>query len=185
MKNSIIRVDEKELIQKLSEIVIVDNVPTFATVWQYTDARLLKTFQGNRKDKSPFIGTMKMSKVSIILNSDYKRALHLQLDRENKDREDYKQGKNTMIVEKCENNNFFGFYNKLGVLEYRPNDNVYPHTKFVFEGKIIDKKKLTDYLPTTNKAENQGTDREILWRKLYVSNIREISLQGKRYRVIK
>ena len=185
MKNSIIRVTEKELEAILLDTILVENVPTFATVWQLTDARLNKTLRGDRKQKNPYTNTMKLSKVSIILNSDYKRALHLQLDRENKDREDYKQGKNTMIIEKCDNNNFFGYYNKLGVLEYRPNDNVYPKSKFVFNGKIIDKTKLTDYLPEIKKAENQGTDREILWRKLYLSNLREISFLSKRYRVIR
>ncbi len=185
MKNSIIRVTEKELEAILLDTVLVEGMPTFATVWQYTDARLNKTLRGNRKEKNPYLGTMKLSKVSIILNSEYKRALHLQLDRENKDREDYKPGKNTMIVEKCEKNNFFGYFNKLGVLEYRPNDNVYPKSKFVFNGKIVDKSKLTDYLPEQNKATNQGTDREILWRKLYLSNLREITLLNNRYRVIR
>ncbi len=172
------RVTEKELEVILSEATLVEGMPTFATIWQFVDARLKKT-------NNPFKDTKKLSKVSVILNSDYKRALHLQLDKEDKERTEYKQGKNTMVVEKCEANNFFGYFQNKAVIEYRPNDQVKPRTKFVHETKIVGYDQIKDFMPSSNKATNQGTDREILWRKLYLSNVREITLLGERYKVIR
>jgi hypothetical protein len=172
------RVTEKELEVILSQATLVEGMPTFATIWQFVDARLKKT-------NNPFRDTKKLSKVSVILNSEYKRALHLQLDKENKEREEYKQGKNTMVVEKCEANNFFGYFQNKAVIEYRPNDQVKPRTKYVHETKIVGYDKIKDFMPSSNKATNQGTDREILWRKIYLSNVREITLLGERYKVIR
>ena len=155
----------------------IAGMPTFASVLQYTDARLLKK-------NNPFADTMKFSKVSILLNSNYEKAVINVLKKEGKDAADYKKGKNTMPIEKVENNNFFGYYNGKPVLEYRPNDNVFPTTKYVFNGKIIDKAKIAEFIPTTKKAENQGTDREIHWRKLYLSNVRKLSLDGEIYKIV-
>ena len=70
------------------------------------------------------------------------------------------------------------------VLQYRPNDNVKAKTKFLANGKFTDKSKLVDFLPTENHATNQGTDREILWRKLYLKNVRKIAVNGEVYKVI-
>ena len=57
-------------------------------------------------------------------------------------------------------------------------------TKFVANGKITDKNKLVDFLPIENHATNQGTEREILWRKLYLKNVRKIAVNGELYKVI-
>ena len=51
-------------------------------------------------------------------------------------------------------------------------------------GKITEKSKLPNVLPTENKAKNQGSEKEILWRKLYISNIRKIKVNGILYKNI-
>ena len=51
------------------------------------------------------------------------------------------------------------------VIQYRPYDNSYPTTKFLLDNKVTDKTKLPNVLPTKSKATNQGTDKEIFWRK--------------------
>jgi hypothetical protein len=155
----------------------ISGVPIFASVLQYTSARLLKR-------NNQFADAMKFSKVSILLNSDYVKAVENVLVKEGKDKTEYKKGKNTMPIEKCSNNNFFGYYEGKPVLEYRPNDNNHPTTKYMFNGKIIDKAKIAEFIPVPKKAENQGTDREILWRKLYLSNVRKLNLDGEIYKIV-
>ena len=166
-----------ELETILANKTFVKGMPIFASVLQFTSARLLKR-------NNPFADAMKLSKVSILLNSEYEKAVTNQLKREDKSPTEYHKGKNTMPIEKCSANNFFGYYEGKAVLEYRPNDNNKPTTKYVFNGKIIDKNKIAQFIPATKKAENQGTDREILWRKLYLSNVRKIAIDGKIYKVI-
>ena len=171
------KVTLNELETILANKTFVKGMPIIANVLQYVSARLLKK-------NNQYADTMKLSKVSILLNSDYEKAVTNQLVKENKDKSDYKKGKNTMPIQKCSANNFFGYYDNKAVLEYRPNDNSRPITKYVFNGKIIDKAKIADFIPATKKAENQGTEREILWRKLYLSNVRKIAINGEIYKVI-
>jgi hypothetical protein len=52
------------------------------------------------------------------------------------------------------------------------------------DNKLTDKEKLPNVLPTKSKAKNQGTDKEIFWRKLYVKNIRKIKIDGILYKNI-
>ncbi len=155
----------------------VKGASVIASVLQYVSARLLKT-------NNQYANAMKLSKVSILLNTDYVVGVENRLVKEGKDKAEYKKGKNTMPIQKCEANNFFGYYEGKAVLEYRPNDKNRPTTKYVFNGKIIDKAKIADFIPATKKAENQGTDTNVLWRKLYLSNVRKLSLGGEIYKII-
>jgi len=52
------------------------------------------------------------------------------------------------------------------------------------DNKLTDKDKLPNVLPTKSKATNQGTEKEIFWRKLYVKNIRKIKIDGIIYKNI-
>jgi hypothetical protein len=126
----------------------------------------------------------KVSETSIILNSIYERAIERQLEKEGKDISAYEKGQNTMPLEYGPNNIFFGTYNERPVLQYRPNDAVFPKTVYFVDGKQTEKAEISGFLPLESKATNQGTEREILWRKVYLDNILEISLLGKKYIVI-
>jgi hypothetical protein len=90
-----------------------------------------------------------------------------------------------MPLEYGENNQFIGRYKDEYVLQYRTNDNVLPKSKYIADGKLTDKSKLVDFLPLSTSASNQGTDREILWRKLYLKNVQKITLDGVTYKVIR
>ena len=166
-----------ELENVLANVEIVNGMGAFANVVQFTDARAKKT-------NNPFGQIMKLSNVSVLLNTQYEKNVVNQLAREGKEATDYKKGANTMPLEKGDKNGFFGYFNGKAVIEYRPNDNVKPRTKYVANGKVVDKDKVTPFLPSTNKAQNQGTEREIFWRKLYVSNIRRITINGTHYKVV-
>ena len=179
------RVTEKELAQILFDAKIVKGMPMFASILQSTEPKCLVKSRTNKEIKNPFASILKVSKLSILLNSDYETAVVNQLEREGKEETEYKKGANTMPLTFGENNQFIGLFNGNFVLQYRPNDNVRPRTKFLANGIITDKSKLVDFLPAENHAENQGTDREILWRKLYLKNVMKITLNGETYKVIR
>jgi hypothetical protein len=181
---SFIRVTEKELANILFNTTIIEGMPMFASVLQGTEPKLTTK---NRVTKEPrtFDKVVKLSKVGILLNTDYTKAVTNQLKKEDKSEGDYIKGKNTMVLEFGEKNQFIGLYGDRFVIQYRPNDNVKPKSKFIMDGKITSKSKLVDFLPKeTVKAENQGTDREIFWRKLYLSNVRKLTLNGVTYKLI-
>jgi hypothetical protein len=174
-------VTEQELNDVLASVTLSNAMPTFSNVLQLTAP---KTTVKCRDTKEPFNGMIeKLSQVSILLNSDYEKAVTNKLTKENKPNEDYKRGQNTMPIEKCLNNNFYGTFQGKGVIEYRPNPNVktMPKTKYFLNAVEVEKTSLPNVLPIVNKATNQGTTEEILWRKLYVSNIMAITINKKMY----
>jgi hypothetical protein len=181
MKN----VTEKELAQILFDTKLTKGMPTFANVLQQTLPKTLVKSRTDKTIKNPFQTILKVSKVSILLNSEYEKAVTNQLAREGKEATEYHKGENTMPIIFGENNQFIGIFNGEFVLQYRPNDNVMPQTKYFADGVETDKKLLADFLPTESKATNQGTEREILWRKLYLNNVLEITLNGETYKVIR
>lgn len=177
------RVSQKELAQILLETKASKGMPMFASVLQKTDARPLKKDRVT-KEANPFQSIVKIAKVSILLNSEYEKAVTNQLAKEHKSADEYAKGENTMPLVFGENNQFIGMFKGEFVLQYRPNDNVKPRTKFVADTKLIDKNKIENFLPVQKQAENQGTDREILWRKLYLRNVIKIAINGQIYKVI-
>ena len=179
------RVTLKELAQILFDTKIIKGMPMFASVLQYTEPKMNVKSRTNPQIKNTFGKVVKVSKSSILLNSEYEKAVVNQLAREGKEATEYKKGINTMPLTFGENNQFIGLFNGEFVLQYRPNDNVKPKVKFLTNGKMIDKAKLVDFLPAEKaKAENQGTEREILWRKLYLKGVRKIAINGEVYKVI-
>lgn len=178
-------VTEKELAQILLEFKVIKGMPLFASVLQHTSAKLVKTSRTNKAVKNPYPDTMKVSKVGILLNSNYEKAVTNQLAKEGKESTEYEKGANTMPLVFGENNQFIGIYKGDFVLQYRPNDNVNPRTKYVNNGKLINKEKIEEFLPKVYEAQNQGTDREILWRKLYLKNVLKLTINGETYKVIR
>ena len=171
------KVTQKELAEILLAKKAQKGAAIFASILQYTSARLKKT--GN-----PYADTMKLTQLSIILNSEYETGVVKQLAKEDKEASEYKKGENTMPLTFGENNRFIGTFKDNYVLQYRPFDNSHPKTKYVLNGKIIGKDKIQDFLPTTYKATNQGTDKEIMIRKLYLSNVRKIKIDKEVYKVV-
>lgn len=174
------KVTLKELAQKLLETKTIKGSPLMASVLQFTSAKLKKT-------KNPYPECMKLSKVGILLNSDYERAVTRQLEKEGKEATEYQKGENTMPLVFGENNQFIGMFKGEFVLQYRPNDNVKPRTKYVNDGKIIDKAKIQEFLPkVSEKPLSQGDiDRPIMWRKLYLKNVVKISINKEVYKVVR
>jgi hypothetical protein len=177
-------VTQKELAQILFNTSIIKGMPMFASLLQATEPKLTVKSRTNKDIKNNFGRVIKLSKVSVLLNTDYVVAVTNQLVREGKDVNEYQKGENTMPLTFGENNQFIGLFKGEFVLQYRPNDNIKPTTKFVADGKLINKEKLIDFLPKETEATNQGTDREILWRKLYLKGVRKMTINGQTYKVI-
>lgn len=174
-----------QLAEVLKNTTLVNKMGTFATVLQLTEPKC------NKKCRQTGIAfsdkVLKLSKVNIVLNSEYEANVTNQLSKENKGKEGYKKGRNTMPLIKGENNNFFGTYNENPVIEYRPNPNPNLTTSVTyFKNDFIEVNKtdLPDVLPSSYRPTNQGTEKVISWRKLYVRNIVSIKLNGVTYQRI-
>jgi len=178
------RVTEKELAAILTSVELAKGMPTFASVLQQTEPKVTVKSR-TTGEKNPYGKIVKVSKVSILLNSEYEKAVTNQLGREGKESTEYKKGVNTMPIEFGENNNFIGTFKGEFVLQYRPNDNSKPETEYFADGIRKNKSELVDYLPVQASAENQGTEREIFWRKLYLKNVLELSFQNETYKIIR
>jgi len=177
-------VTTEQLNSKLSEFIILNTASCFAHVVQLTTPKCTKK---DRQTLEPFNGHIqKLSKVSIILNSEFGKRVLNQLGKENKPPQDYKQGRNTMPIEKCDNNNFYGTFNGKGVITYEPNPNKNLHSKvkYFLNGKPINKENLPDVLPKKYAPKNQGTANFINWRKLYTENIKQIILGKNTYVIV-
>jgi hypothetical protein len=183
MQQSIFNVTVAELANILFAIEKKDGAPFFAYIKQRTDPKPLKKDRVS-KEANPYTKIVKESYVSILLNSVYERAIERQLEKEGKDISAYEKGQNTMPIEFGPNNMFIGLYDRKFVLQYRPNDNVEPKTIYIADDKEKTFAELENLLPTAKAATNQGTDREILWRKLYLHNVVELTLDHKKYIVI-
>ena len=179
----LVRVSEQNLAEILLKTQALKGMNFFASVVQVTRPKCTVKSRANKDIKNPYKDVVKISKVGILLNSDYQTAVTNQLVREGKEKSEYNKGVNTMPLEYGENNQFIGKYKDEYVLQYRTNDNVLPKSKYVADGKLVDKSKLVDFLPLSNNASNQGTDRAILWRKLYLKNVQKITLDGVTYKV--
>jgi hypothetical protein len=159
-----------------------DSIGSFAKITQITEPNTTKK---DRDTKQPFNDKIiKLSEVSAIVSTDYEKNVLNQLKREGKEETEYQKGVNTMPIDfSVSTNKFAGFFNGKGVIQYRPNPNEKnkPFVQYYLNNKAIEFKNLPNVLPVVNKAENQGTDKEILWRKLYISNIKQISIHGNVY----
>jgi hypothetical protein len=149
----------------------------FANIVQMTEPKM-------RKTDNPYMGVKKLSDVAIMLNTEYETGVINQLKREGKSPTEYEKGENTMPLEYGDNNSFVGYFKGKPVIQYRPNTNSKPETRYFFNGVEIAKTKLEPFLPVSKKAENQGTEKEILWRKVYLENVKQLKFQGEIYEII-
>jgi len=175
--SNIQRVTLAQLASILFSLTYQKGASVFASILQFTDARLLKR-------NNPYANTMKLTALTVMLNTEYEKGVHNQLEREDKDKSEYQKGANTMPLEYGENNRFIGLFNGNPVIQYRPFDNSHPKSKYLFNGKLIDKAKIASFIPAKKQATNQGTDKEILWRKVYLSNVRKMKVNGQIYKVV-
>jgi len=165
-----------------------NSIGSFARILQVTNPKLLKK---DRVTKVPTeISVLnKTTNLTVLLNTSYESGVVNALNKEGKSEDEYKKGVNTMPLDfTVSQNNFCGLFTPKysntakAVIQYRPFDNSRPTVEYSLEcGTVVTKDEIGDILPITNKATNQGSDKEIFWRKLYVSNIKEIVFNGVEY----
>jgi hypothetical protein len=171
-----------QLVEILWNFKVQPGAAIMAGVTQMTEPKMNK--KGN-----PYYGKIvKVSTLTVLLNTDYEKGVLNQLEREGKEATEYQKGKNTMPLIFGDNNRFIGVYeNENGaeyVLQYRPFDNSHPVTTYLFEGQEIDKKEIEPWLPKSTGAQNQGTEKEIFIRKVYLKNILNLNFNGEKYQLI-
>jgi hypothetical protein len=175
-------ISRKELSKMLYSLQFAENSNIFASIWQLTEPKCVVKHR-DTKAPNPYIGAKKLSYVNVCLNVEYSKRVVNQLAKENKEATEYQQGKNTMPLDFGENNIFIGKFKDKDVVQYAPtsNEKLRPRVKYYHNGKEISKNEIAPFLPVVHKAENQGTDKEIIWRKVYLDNILKININGKRY----
>jgi len=182
MQQSIFNVTVKEAAKILFETVCTPGHTDLGWVVQRTAPDLLKK---DRETKMPrtFQRVVKESSCPVILNSIYEKAVLNLLMKEGKDTDIYQAGENYMPLEYGPNNIFIGLYKGEPVLQYRPNDKsiVRPKTTYFVDGKETAKDLIKGYLPKDKLPTNQGTDRPVFWRKVYLRNVVELTLDHKKY----
>lgn len=177
------KVTLNELVEILEDISVIKGMGLMASITQHTTPQITKKCR-DTKEVNPFNVLTKLTTQSILLNTEYETGVVKQLTREGKEATEYEKGINTMPIEFKGKNNFIGWYKGEAVLQYRPHEKSHPRTKYLADGKLIDKSKLPNVLPKSYKASNQGTDKEILWRKLYLKNVRKLTIMGETYKLI-
>ncbi len=176
-----VNVTTKELTQIL--LSMPNSIGSTASILQCTTPDTLKK---DRDTKEPFLSELrKVTKLKVLLSTEYEKGVLNRLKLEGKESTEYVKGQNKMPIEFAQSNNeYCGFYKGMAVIQYRPFAQSYPKVKFILNGKITEKDKRPNVLQLTYKATNQGTDTEVMWRKLYVSNIRKIRVNGTLYKNI-
>ena len=184
IKTNVTNVTELELANILANMDTNNiNYSIFANVVQLTEPQVLKKC---RDTKEPFKSKIqKFTVLDVMFNTKYENRVHNQLKRENKDKSEYKKGNNTMPIDKSKSkNNFFGTYYGKNVIEYSPRSNSKPSVTYFLDGKKVEKIDLPNVLKKPSKPKNQGTDKAIVWRKLYLKNVITITIKDKTYRLI-
>lgn len=164
-------ISKAELVEKLAAI----RGATFATIVAETDARLRKT--GN-----PFTGVVKVSRVSVTLNSIYENSVNRQREREG----------NTEVFE--------AEPRAWGVRMVRDDGTVAPIVEhkgkyyveakvekslgyeYIHNGEILDEDKIVQFLPKKSSGgERQEVEKPVILRDYSVDSIREIRFGGELY----
>lgn len=179
---------QKVTLNQLASILLTrqtqPGLAVFANITQVTEVKMRK--RGNPYAES---GVTKITNLTVLLNTSYESGVRNQLEREGRDRDTYEAGRNSMPLEYGRNNTFIGTFKGEFVLQYRPFDNSRPRTKHLFEGRLFDKRNIAEFLPEERIHEaqdsRQGTDKEIMWRKVYLRNVRRFKIDGTTYKVVK
>ena len=205
------RVTESQAIEIINAI---KGSPIFRIVW-LTIPNLLKSDRQTDEKANFATGEIKkLTELTCKVGTEYETMVLNQLGRENKDKSNYKKGYNSLPMKPLAKNAILGNVTK-NIYEYnkRPNpatnyktmkkfkdivgtkeelhikvfplSNVTPIVNYIYGKDLINKNQIGDILPAKNKAQNQGTNKEIIIRKPKFENILSFSIDGKQYEIIR
>lgn len=166
-----------QLTQILLERHTAAKMSVFSNILINTDADL-------RKKGNPYQNVRKQCQMQVMLNTSYKSGVLNQLKKEGKEPEAYHEGRDHMPLVFGENNKIVGFFKGEPVLVCRPFDKSHPVvTYWSEEGFEVPESEIRDFIKDKGTAENQGTDKQIHWRKIYLKNVLELTIDGTKYEV--
>ena len=136
------------------------------------------------KEKLDCFHIVKVSKFNAGIGYNYVSMIENRLDKEGKDKEEYKQGtswhepfENTNTIRQHKATKELYFY--VALIANNPSSSFYLDER----GNIVDKQDLVEFLPKPSAPKNQGlTDgNEILVRTLKLESLKKITMEKETY----
>jgi hypothetical protein len=207
--NEVKRVTEKQAIAIINAIV---GSPIFRIVW-LTIPQLNKSDRQTGESANYATGEIsKLTELSCKIGTEYERMVLNRLEKEGKSSDEYKKGANRLPMKPIAKNGILGWVTKniyevnrrinpetgkmknfkdiVGTKEELhikvfPISNVTPIVNYIYGKDLIKKNEIGDILPVTKKAENQGTDKEIIIRKPKFENILSFTIDQTQYEIVR
>ena len=124
----------------------------------------------------------KKSIQNVMIGTTYENRVNNNLEREEKERNfevsENKVGEHLSKVV-LYNDNTKKYY-----LQYERFNEVKPTVEYIFEGNEIEKKLFENFMIKSNNYSNQGTDRTVNILSVTLNNIKQITLNGQKYKVV-
>ncbi len=136
-----------------------------------------------RKTGNPFAAIAKLSVVNGMTGFDYEASVNRQLGREEKETDFSAAARSWgQVISPALVENKGEYYLRLKVESTRKP--VYLTKRTAGNPWVVTAKEIIDnYLPPIAKAQNQGTEKEIIYRNYKLSSLVSVSMNGERYRI--
>ena len=164
-------------VSQLVSILVSVSSSTFVNLFIETEPRMNK--RGN-----PFFGRVKkITSGNYLIGCDYEQRVQNNEQREGIEPTfEASENKVGYHIGKCvlHNDNTGKDY-----LFYERFDETPPQVQFTCDGDVIEKQLFEDYLVKSSGYSNQGLDRTVKVQSVKIENIKEMTLNGVRYEVVK
>jgi hypothetical protein len=171
-----------------SELVSILNTiekPTFVNIVSETIVKMNKgkTKEGNKEENPYHNKVTKIRKGNFLIGSDYEKRVQGNEVKEGLEGTFQSQESRVGVhISKCvlHNEKYNRYY-----LSHERFPEVKPKSEFLFEGNTIDEVLFNKWIGESNNYENQPQERKVQWTTLMIDNIKEISLSGTKYVIVK
>ena len=150
---------------------------TFVNVVTATEPKM-------RKTNNPYFGSVrKLTTQTVMLGADYEKAVNKRLEKEGKDADFTKEATYCTPI------------GSSNAIKQHPNGQIYlycsfltnnkPKSRYVFEGREIEKSLLEPFLSAKSVSVKQGLteENEVIVRNFKIENVVEITLSGTTYTI--
>jgi len=179
MNKTLIPITQTELIEVLNGI----KNPTFVYIVSETIVKMYKskTKDGNNEPNPYHDKVVKLKKGRFLIGSDYEKRVITNDEKEggegNFKSQESKVGKH---ISKCV---LFNEKKNRYYLSLERFPEVKPKVEYLYEGNTIDKVIFDKWISDTDNYQNQPQEKKVEWTTLMLENIREISVEGKKYKI--
>lgn len=169
---TIIKITKNELLEVLKKVD--GKKAVFCSLVTNTDARLKKT-------NNPYKEVRKISKTFGMLNFNYTKSVQTEQGKEGLEKDFVAQNRK-YGVKNDEYNGCLLFGANETKLIVKIDRTLKP--KYIYQGKLIDKNKISSFLPTIPKSNTQNIEKQIIYRNFDLSNVKKITINKKTYKVV-